>query len=184
MSLPFGLLGLLNYKDSTGYDLSKMFAESLNNFWHAQTSQIYRELNRMEHKGLVVSQSVIQDKRPNKRVYSITEGGRVVLQEWLTQSIFEFENTHEPLLVRVFFGAYSPDTTLALLNTCRDVCKSALEELPKQVAPNIERYAAIIPDGKDSQPYWEMTLDFGVAQFRMVLEWAERCIEVMEEMRA
>ena len=74
MSLPFGLLGLLTYQDSTGYDLTKLFEESLNNFWHAQSSQIYRELERMERKGWVTSRNIIQDKRPNKRVYSITAG--------------------------------------------------------------------------------------------------------------
>jgi len=45
MALKHGLLGLLNYKSETGYDLDKLFKQSLNFFWKAQTSQIYRELN-------------------------------------------------------------------------------------------------------------------------------------------
>ena len=64
MSLPYGLLGLLMYQDSTGYELAKAFEESLNNFWHAQSSQIYRELDRMEKKELVVSRQIIQENDP------------------------------------------------------------------------------------------------------------------------
>lgn len=47
MSLSHGLLGLLNYTDMTGYDLAKTFQDSLCYFWQAQTSQVYRELNKM-----------------------------------------------------------------------------------------------------------------------------------------
>lgn len=55
MSLPHGLLGLLNYKDMTGYKLSRTFDDSLSFFWKAQASQIYRELDRMETWGWLTS---------------------------------------------------------------------------------------------------------------------------------
>lgn len=40
MSLSYGLLGLLNYFPMSGYDLKKIFDDSINFFWAAQTSQI------------------------------------------------------------------------------------------------------------------------------------------------
>ena len=181
MSLPFGLLGLLKYQDSTGYELTKMFEYSLNNFWHAQSSQIYRELNRMEEKGWVTSRSVVQDKRPNKRVYSITGEGLSALQEWLTEAPPPFENQHEPLLMRVFFGADAPEVTLELLKTIRDMCLVDLEELPKKAIPSINRYASALPEGKKHQLYWEMTLNYGIAQIRLTAEWAQQCIEKIEK---
>ena len=42
MALKQGLLGLLNYGEMTGYELAKVFNDSLSFFWQAQTSQIYR----------------------------------------------------------------------------------------------------------------------------------------------
>jgi len=126
MSLQHGLLGLLKYESRTGYELTKIFEASLNHFWHAQSSQIYRELNRMEDKGWVASKSIIQDKRSNKRVYSITEDGRTVLIEWLRGNALLFENPHDPMLIRVFFGASAPDVTLDLLKKCRDICLKKL----------------------------------------------------------
>ena len=42
--LKHGILGLLNYHSLTGYEIMEVFRDSLNFFWSAQTSQIYREL--------------------------------------------------------------------------------------------------------------------------------------------
>ena len=182
--MPYGLLGLLTYQDSTGYDLTKIFEDSLNNFWHAQSSQIYRELDRMEQKGWVASRNVVQDKRPNKRVYSITEDGRAALQEWLNNGTLEFENPHEPLLVRVFFGGYAPEVTLALLKACRSMCLAGLEVQSNKVRPNIDHYATAISDGEDKRLYWEMTLDYGIAITKATAEWAQQCIEKIEKVKS
>ena len=48
--LKHGILGLLNYGDKTGYEIMTVFRDSLNHFWTAQTSQIYRELQTMEKR--------------------------------------------------------------------------------------------------------------------------------------
>ena len=45
MPLKHAILGLLNYHDMTGYDINRYFKSSIAFFWHAQTSQIYKELN-------------------------------------------------------------------------------------------------------------------------------------------
>ncbi len=44
--LKHGILGLLNYHPMTGYEIMLVFRDSLRFFWSAQTSQIYRELQR------------------------------------------------------------------------------------------------------------------------------------------
>ena len=84
MSLKHGLLGLLNYGPMTGYDLNKAFKDSLAFFWQAKTSQIYRELGAMERCGWLTSERIIQNERPNKRVYTITDSGKEELKNWLS----------------------------------------------------------------------------------------------------
>ncbi|MGL5436315.1 MAG: PadR family transcriptional regulator [Lachnospiraceae bacterium] len=181
MSLPFGLLGLLKYQDNTGYDLAKMFEDSLNSFWHAQSSQIYRELNRMEDKGWVTSKNVIQNTRPNKRVYSITQDGLSAFDKWMNENTALFENPHDPLLIRVFFGANSPEVALETLKAYRDMCLTGLEEQVSKFQTSINNYQSTIPDGKDESLYWQMTLDFAVAQTKANLQWAQECIEKLEK---
>jgi len=181
MSLPFGLLGLLRYQDSTGYDLAKIFEDSLNNFWHAQVSQIYRELNYMEEKGWVTSRSIIQNTRPNKRVYSITEDGRYAFDEWMRGHAELFEKPHAPLLMRIFFGANAPEAVLANLKACRDTCLAGLEGQSEKSQMNIDRYKSTIPNGEKESLYWQMTLDFAIVRARATAQWAQECIEKLEK---
>ena len=72
MSLKHGILGFLRYGEMTGYDLSKAFEASIDNFWHASTSQIYRELRMLEEDHLVESERIQQTEKPNKKLYHIT----------------------------------------------------------------------------------------------------------------
>ncbi len=183
MSLPYGILGLLTYKESTGYDLTKIFDDSLNNFWHAQSSQIYRELGRLESEGLVTSRSVIQDNRPNKRIYAVTEVGRKAFTDWLGKAEPARENPHNSLLMRIFFGADDAEATLAMLRQCLEQCLSELEDDCSDIRRNIEEYARVMPNGMEKRKYWLMTLDFGTANARATAEWAKRCIEQIEKER-
>ena len=183
MSLPHGLLGLLSYQERTGYELTKIFEDSLNNFWHAQSSQIYRELGRMEEKAWVTSRMVPQEGRPNKRVYAITGEGLAALREWLARVPQTAENPHISMLMRVFFGAEAPEVTLGLLKNYRDGCLAAVETSPPHLKKVINGYAAGIADGEHKRLYWEMTLQYGVAQARMTAQWAQSCIELLEKGR-
>ena len=181
MSLPLGLLGLLSYQESTGYELTRKFDDSLNNFWHAQSSQIYRELKRLEADGLVWSHTVVQDGRPNRRVYTITDAGRHELARWLAEARPDFGNTHLEVLLRVFFGAEDPEATLRLLRECRDLADQQLQQGCVASQEAIEEWAGLIPDGRTRSKYWAMTLDYGIAQTQAIRDWAERQIAVIEQ---
>lgn len=53
-TLKYAILGLLNRKPMTGYDLSKEFNFQLNEFWSAKHSQIYPELKKLTNEDLIV----------------------------------------------------------------------------------------------------------------------------------
>ena len=85
MGLQHGILGFLNYGPCSGYELTKAFHSSVQFFWPAQTSQIYLTLGKLEDAGLVTHETVIQNGKPNKNVYSILPAGRAELQRWLSE---------------------------------------------------------------------------------------------------
>ena len=173
MSLPHGLLGLLTYSDSTGYDLSKLFADSLNFFWNAQSSQIYRELDRMEKTGWVSSQVIIQEGRPNKRLYSITPDGRGEFTRWLSDFQYKPENPHNALTMRIFFGAeIDPQKTIELLEKFRQQCVGELESLQTAALHNIELYGQTFSGGGFRKAYWKITVDAGISELKTLIAWA------------
>jgi len=181
MSLPYGLLGLLKYNDRTGYELAKLFEASLNLFWHAPASQIYRELNRMEEKGWVTSRTVIQTGKPNKRVYTITEDGLGVFNDYMMNPGPMHQTYHDPFLMHVFFGASAPDTVLERFKKLREGCILGLETRVPEFQTRIESYKANSPNGEKESLFWQMTHMYGIYHAKMLLAWAEECIKILEE---
>lgn len=181
MSLPYGLLGLLHYQDGSGYDMAKKFEGSLNYFWHAQSSQIYREFSRMEEKGWVSCQSIIQDGRPNKKVYSITDAGREEFARWLSEAALELENPHNAVLMRVFFGSGDPKATLKLLKKIRDQYRNDIATYRTKTTQDANEYATITENGRRELKYWLMTQECVTMQKTAMIDWAERCIAQLEE---
>ena len=182
MSLPHGLLGLLRYGDKTGYELAKLFEMSINSFWHAQSSQIYRELNRLEDGGLVTSQNIIQQGKPNKRVYTITDAGRKEFERWMNTPAQLLKNRQSPLLVYTFFGAAAPEITLARLKRLRDAVATAIEEQVPRHKAIIDHYKTVWPNGEKEAVYWQMTSHFGLLEAKALLQWTKDCIEALENL--
>ena len=86
MSLSHAILTALLDEDLTGYALAKQFDVSLGFFWQASHQQIYRELKGLHLAGNVNVMEVPQHGKPDKRVYSLTNQGRQMLDSWITQS--------------------------------------------------------------------------------------------------
>lgn len=84
-TLGYALLCLLTRGPATGYDLTRRMREPIGHFWVAQHSQIYPELARLAEAGHV---EVREGEGPGpraKKTYTITEGGRAALAEWLPE---------------------------------------------------------------------------------------------------
>lgn len=183
MSLKHGLLGLLNYESMTGYDLDKEFKQTLAYFWQAKASQIYRELDTMEQNGWLTSKRVIQEEKPNKRVYSITEKGKQELLNWL--SAYDTVKNSTPFksafLMRIFFGGeISKEKTLDLFQALREETVTHVQEMEKIMAlfnesdPNIISKPNIVK-------YWKLTAMSGEMLSRTQLEWIDKSIALLEE---
>ncbi|MFD6347325.1 PadR family transcriptional regulator [Streptomyces roseolus] len=76
MSLKHAVLAALLEGEASGYDLAKIFDVSVANFWAATPQQLYRELDRLSEAGLIAARVVEQERRPNKRMFSLTPEGR------------------------------------------------------------------------------------------------------------
>ena len=106
MSLKDALLGLLNHKPMTGYDLKKILDHPMGFFWIAQMSQIYRELNKLQEKGLVKSEIVPQEKRPDRKVYHLTKEGRETFLSWINKFSDHLSQVcRSHFLMRIFFSS-------------------------------------------------------------------------------
>ena len=103
MALGHTILAALSVESLSGYDLAKKFADKNGCYWRATQQQIYRELAKLEDEGMVVSKTIPQAGRPDKKLYHITDSGKENLREWIAQPS-EPTPIREDLLVKVLAG--------------------------------------------------------------------------------
>ncbi|WP_306361400.1 PadR family transcriptional regulator [Nocardia sp. CC227C] len=87
MALEHALLVSLTERASSGYELARRFDKSIGFFWNATHQQIYRVLKRMEEQGWVSAEAVVQDGRPDKKVYTVSDAGRAELTRWIAEPL-------------------------------------------------------------------------------------------------
>jgi DNA-binding PadR family transcriptional regulator len=105
-------LGVLNRGDASGYEIKKSFEEGpLAHFQEASFGAIYPALTRLSAAGLVVCRDQPQDKRPDKKLYAITDAGRAALESALHRKPAADEVRSDFLFV-LFFAHLLPAATL------------------------------------------------------------------------
>jgi len=187
MSLKYGLLGLLNYGEMTGYELDKAFKDSLEFFWQGQTSQVYRELGAMEKAGWLSSKIEVQTGKPNRKIYAITTLGRAEFMKWLRPqnkaaapdwSILEALHLKSSFLMKLFFsGELSPTDTAAFITSFRDECRAVLRKM-KSAPDNIGIYKKKLKH-PESAAGWHMVALFGRKYYRSCERWAEEMLKAL-----
>lgn len=173
--LKHGILGLLNYHQLTGYEIMTVFRDSLNFFWSAQTSQIYRELKTLEAKRWVGKTPVLQQSKPDKNIYHITPEGREELLRWLSDGEPSFESRSHILMKVFFLGERSREDNIRYFEGLKEYCGMFLQSLDG-AWEHVGEYRAILDDPRKAV-YWEMTIDYGRRNMQMYIDWAQNCIE-------
>jgi PadR family transcriptional regulator AphA len=101
---PQAILGLLSIVPMSGYDLAQAAERSVGRFWPISKSQVYAELARLEPLGLVRGTEIAQDRRPDKRVFHLTERGEEALDSWLESDELAAPKFRLPFLLKIFLG--------------------------------------------------------------------------------
>lgn len=178
MSLKYAILGFLSHQPFSGYDLKKAFDQSVQHFWPANQSQIYRTLAKMTDADLVVQEVVEREDRLDKKIYHITDKGRDDLHQWLASSL-PMSDFREPFLIQLFFGGQLSDEELL------KVLKTRAAELETQKKEFLRRYAAFkesTPQAEGRRAYFLSisTMEYGINNGLAELNWLKSMIRRIE----
>lgn len=182
MVLKYALLGLLCYSPMSGYDLSKMFSDSIDHFWHASMSQVYRELNGLEDSGYLTSSVVHQCDKPDRRVYHITHEGRAAFKNWLEDFPENpVKNTRDEFSLRIFFGGgMSRGVVLKALKGFKEQKQHNIEEI-KRLEGMSQQYAQRLSLFISEERYWKFILKKAHMTLEAQVRWADECIDDLEK---
>ena len=180
MSLRDAVLAALLEGESSGYDLAKEFDASVSNFWMATPQQLYRELDRLAEQGLIEARIVHQERRPNKRMFTLTEAGRDAIREFTGRA-------PRPPVIRdelmIMVQAGDAGNTPAVRDCIAERLQWATAKLQRY-----ERFRTRLLDGRDEEEYLAqtervgpyLTLLRGISFERENIRWAERALTIIE----
>jgi DNA-binding PadR family transcriptional regulator len=178
MSLEHAILGFLQYGPSSGYDLKARFDLSVQHFWPADQSQIYRTLAKLAKDKLAWVEHCEQEDRPDRKVYHITEAGSEELRRWLTRPLAMKGGRSAPLVQVFFAGQLSDEELLAMFRRRADEVRAGLEQL-RQVPERAEQVTWGIDDPREEW-CWYLTLECGIRSTEAFLAWLEDVIARIE----
>src|ERR1051325_3902257 len=101
-------LGILTRGDATGYEIKKLFDDDgYQHFVEASFGSIYPALNRLTDEGYVSVREESQEKRPDRKVYSITPAGRTAFIASLLKPLPE-DRHRSPFVFDMLFSDLLP----------------------------------------------------------------------------
>ena len=153
MSIEHAILGLLNLRPLTGYDIKKMFAGSAVIYWSGNNNQIYTTLVKLHENELVTLQVELHADRPSRKIYSITAKGQAELKKWLLSEPEPPQLKNSFLIQLAWADQLTPDELDALLGKYESEMQMQVSMLRTQ-----ERQRNISPSGTPRDAYINITL--------------------------
>jgi PadR family transcriptional regulator, regulatory protein AphA len=158
-------LGVLTESDKTGYEIKQCFEESFRHFFGASFGSIYPALAELTRRGLVTCRSVEQDRRPDKKVYSLTpEGRRALVRELLATP--PRHKVRSEFLALIYFAHLLPAEHVASI-----IGQMAARWQP--VVADIEQIceSGVCPDGRPITPGVRFVAGYGQAVLGAALDY-------------
>src|SRR5215204_6220065 len=175
------LAGLIRMPRS-GYDLSRWMQRETSHYFAVGHNRIYPALSELERDGLVVHEVVPSDRGPERKVYSITEGGRDALLCWVDSPPVERQVRDEQLVKVLCYGFLPTERALFRL----EEVKAIHEEKLARYQGYRRGLEVELREGRISEETYLgtlLTLRRGIGAERSYVEWCEEAKEVLSSSR-
>jgi len=190
MSIELAILGLLNLRPLTGYDIKKMFAGSAVIYWSGNNNQIYTTLVKLHENELVTVEVELHADRPSRKIYSITAKGQAELKKWLLSEPEPPQLKNSFLIQLAWADQLSPDELDTLLGKYESEMRMQVSMLRTQ-----ERQRNISPSGTLRDAYinlalartvreaklWNMIQENWISFYENELKWVRKLRQGLQD---
>lgn len=110
MLVRYTLLGLLAQRAHYGHELQAALEAGVGGEqdWNLKATQIYMTLARLAEGGLIKQESGDLGTGPEKRIYALTQAGRIVLQTWFNTGVV-LEYHRDEFFIKLMLCLRIPD---------------------------------------------------------------------------
>ncbi len=169
------VLGLIAFGERSGYELSRLAANSVEHLWTPSQSQIYKTLPRLVSRQLVGTRRIEQRDRPDKSLYKITPAGKRTLRDWVD------EVEEEPVSGRVVFALKLFFCDFASAGTDR----AQLAAYRRFLTRRLDRYEMVRAGPRHfNSAYPEHVLRHGIERTEATLAWIAETLAALDQPRS
>jgi DNA-binding PadR family transcriptional regulator len=170
MAIKYAILGILAERDMHGYELKLSFDEKVGAFWSLNYGQIYSTLDRLEKSALVTHDRQTQEKRPDRKIFSITPQGRSELMKWLSTPVTKVRALRDEFFIKlVFMDKGNPEPILEIIEKQKALYLRHMNRLThrkvvlKKSAENLNTLTT------------ELLMDAGLFHAEADIKWLSHC---------
>lgn len=159
------VLGLLMEGARHGYEIHR---SELFGIWFIPMSQLYILLKRLEGEGMIRSSLTVQENRPGKRVYELTEKGRAAFLDWVCRPCEKIRNIRMEFLAKLYMiHRLHLDVGEALVDAQMKVCVKLKNRLNETKCEKGDSFEGLV------KLYRNTMID-------ATIQWLESCRGVLE----
>jgi PadR family transcriptional regulator AphA len=161
----YTILGLLEEQPMHGYELFQIFQNSvLGQIVHIEMSQLYAFLKKLERLELVESNLEQQGTRPPRKVHRLTQSGRLVFRQWLTEPVERPRDIRILFLAKLYFvQRLLPDQLAEVIDQEIEACEQFLSRL------QVQRHGR--SSIRDQAAFDQVVLTSRIYQTHALLDW-------------
>ena len=174
-ALGYALLGLLQGKPSSGYDLRKVFSSTSMKTYSDSPGAIYPALSRLEKQGLIRGKVEEGSGMRRRQLFRLTPHGLSELKRWITRPITRQDllwAQHEVLLRFAFaHPVVGPAAALRLLKSLEVALQTYIPTLHQE----LQTIRSTIPLSA------RLAFECGIRANDSLLEWTQFAISTYEK---
>ena len=159
------LLGLLQQKPSSGYDLRKIFSTTAMTTYSDSPGAIYPALQRLQEQGLIRGTIESGTGLRRRQVFQLTAKGTAELRKWIARPVLRADVIRglDEVMLRFAFSeqAVGPSASVRILQSLQAELASYIPDLHAQLSA-----------GKPTMPRsGRLALESGIQGYECLLRW-------------
>ncbi len=170
----YAILGILNKKNMSGYQIKKELEKTIRTFWTDSFAQLYPMLHQLEKNKLIELDSYQSRGKRVSKIYSITTAGTNNLKEWLKQPASELR-VRDELLLKVFMGENVEESF-----SLEKVKSEELRLQSMQGCLNRAKKDLVVEEKTSQHSFHELTIDYIEGVVNAKLNWCNRAKTILE----
>lgn len=162
-SSEYALMGFLFPGSCHGYELHKRITDpnGVGMTWGLKLSNMYAQLAKLEHNGLITGNLQPGDQRPARMEYSLTDTGRELFEKWMHQLVNHPRDFRQEFMVRVYFlSQYHPEEV-------HELVKNQLSECERWLKTTKDKDTSLTKPGS----FQNIVYHFRFSQIQSIVDW-------------